>query len=259
MKKGAQETTSTSSSLSPAPAGEAITTSLSERDREEIARLVEVRQEDKVLASAGSQLETIRYWELTAEVLRESARVADVVHTEHCRCDRTLRGPKYVLPDLWETRRGDRPLAGRGFREVTPEEVQEKLSDTRLFQNLARIRRLEEPIAKAERDVARLGRDAENLWKILEEVQQQLAATEAKKAAVELEAERARKPLAEMLEPLSPEWRRRALAEAARVDRDVLSTPPPVKPRVFISRPPGAPRRFIWDPLRGRSVPEDEQ
>lgn len=211
----------------------------------------EVRRLDREerLQKAGLQTEPLRYCESTATVPRESRQTGDAQHTEECLCDKRLPLSKYVLPgDVIETRDGDRLMAGRLFHDLTVEEVDETLADSRALQTGARVRRLQAPIAKAEGDLRRLTGEIENAREILKSLGQRINSLELERGEKEIAIERAKTPLEEFFAGRSPEWRERALAEAARTDRDALPpAPPPERAKAHFAPREDGGKDYVWN------------
>lgn len=194
----------------------------------------EVRRLDKRerLQKLNLQVEPLQYLESTTQAPRESRPIGSALHSEECPCDKSLSLPKYILfGDVIETREGDRPTSVRGVRFMTEEEVSETLADARSLQTGAQIRRLQAQAAKPESDLRRVRSELSNSREVGKSIHEGIAALEVEEKEKEAAVERARKPLEEFFSGKPEAWKEKALAEAARSDRDALPSSPPEKAR----------------------------
>lgn len=220
---------------------------LSEEAVDRAVQKIALRQEEAELRKDGLQPESILYWESTAQVRRESRLIAAVQHTSRCPCDKSLQLSKDVLPgDVIATHRGHRPPSGRhGFRPLTAEEVVASMADAVALQTGAKIRQLEAQRAKPESDLRRVRSELSNSREVAKSILERCEQLEVEIAEKEAAVERAGKPLEEFFNGKSEAWKEKALAEAARTDRDFLPAEPPARARAHFATPaPEGPKVF---------------
>jgi chromosome segregation ATPase len=192
----------------------------------EIAQEVRRLDRRERLQKLGTHIGATAYFVRTHESPEESAQRLRAQLTDESASDRTLRLQKFILcDDVLEVEEGEREPPDKVYRRLTDEEVAETFADARALQVGARIRRLQEPIARAESDIRRLDGEIANSREILQSVRQRIDELEDERRTKQTNIERARKPLEEFFADKSEGWRARALKEAARTDRDALPTP----------------------------------